>query len=71
MKRYYWLEFLNADGEWEIENGYMSRAEAMEDKQHLVGSYAEWTPRQELRTKDVRIREEKQERKGLEFNATE
>ena len=55
---YYWLEFLNADGEWETENGYMTRAEAVADKEHLIGSYAEWTPRQWLRVKDVRIRKE-------------
>ena len=55
---YYWLEFLNADGEWEIENGYETRSEAQADKEHLIGQYAEWTPNQWLRTKDVRIRKE-------------
>jgi len=55
-KYYYWLEYLNANGEWEIENGYMTRAEAIEDKNHLIGTYAEWTPKQFLRNKDVRIR---------------
>ena len=56
---YYWLEFLNAEGEWEIENGYMTRAEAVADKENLIGSYAPWTPRQWLRNKDVRVRKER------------
>lgn len=56
--KYYWLEFLNEVGEWEIENGYVTRAEALADKEHLIGRYAEWTPRQWLRQTDVRIRTE-------------
>jgi len=61
MYKYYWLEYLNANGEWEIENGYMTRSEAIEDKEHLVGTYAEWTPKKSLRNKDVRIRIEEME----------
>ena len=56
---YFWLEFLNEDGEWEVENGYMTRAEAVADRYHLVGVYAPWTPSQWLRNKDVRIRVER------------
>ena len=35
---YYLLEFKNALGEWEIENGYSTLAEAKDDKYHLIGS---------------------------------
>ena len=65
-KQYYYLEFLNQRGDWErvcspgvtwgIETRFMTRAEAMEEKDSLVGSYAEWLPGQLLRTEDVRIR---------------
>ena len=53
---YYWLEFKNALGEWELENGYSTLSDAKDDKYHLIGSYAEWTPRNWLRNKDVRVR---------------
>ena len=59
MYKYYWLEYLIANGDWEIENGYRTRSEAVEDKEHLIGTYAEWTPKQWLRNQDVRIREER------------
>jgi len=58
MVKYYWLEFLNEDGNWEIENGYLNRSEAAADKECLIGRYAEWLPREWLRNKDVRIRME-------------
>mgnify|MGYP003628514374 CR=1 FL=1 len=59
MYRYYWLEYLDANGKWEIENGYMTRSEAIEDKEYLIGRYAEWTLSKTLRNRDVRIRIEK------------
>ena len=58
LMKYFWLEFLNAEGEWEIENGYVTRAEALADKEHLIGQYADWLPRKWLRQTDVRIRTE-------------
>jgi hypothetical protein len=54
-QKYYWLQFKNADGEWEVENGYPIRRDAQDDKEVLIGSYAPWTPRGWLRNKDVRI----------------
>ena len=54
---YYYVEFLNQDGEWETENGFLSHAEAMTERRDLVGRYAEWLPRGELRQRDVRIRQ--------------
>lgn len=53
---YYYVEVLAQDGVWEMENGFMTRAEAMTEKRDLVGGYAEWLPNGELRHKDIRVR---------------
>jgi hypothetical protein len=55
--KYYWLEFKNAEGEWEIEQGYMTRGEALDEQYHLIGTRAPWIqPRGWLRKVDVRVK---------------
>lgn len=52
---YYYVDVLAQDGVWEMENGFMTQAEATTEKRLMVGGYADWLPNG-LRHKDIRVR---------------